>query len=465
MTSMNRRTALTGLMTAPLSGGASKASGGPSFRPYERDVRDVRDVLIRGAATVLTMDPKIGYGLLGEVHGADVLVRDRRVHAVGQGLDAPAGARLVDASGKLVMPGFIDVHNHLWQSSFRGGCSGQQLDGWLDGCHVPVLDALTPEHIFWFVLLSCVDVLGSGVTTVVDWLAPMPYPMYVKYFAALDRSGLRFVVAASNDARDTRLVPRLHRELVSSCPRASLQVAGSAFMAALDQLRADYGTARDLGVMYHCRLLETGDQRRGDPVRALREAGALGPGTLAAHAVHLTVEEMALLAGHDVRVAHCPLSNMRLGSGIMRLPELHRHGVKIGLGQDGAANDSSDYFALMKTAVGLQRAVHQRADVHPRIPEVLYMATLGGAEAIGMDDRVGSLTPGKAADLIIVDPHTANFAPRRDWTGQLVLNGQPHNVSHVFVDGVEVKKDGQVMSVDAAETVARAERASRALHG
>lgn len=114
----------------------------------------------------------------------------------------------------------------------------------------------------------------------------------------------------------------------------------------------------------------------------------------------------------------------------------------------------------MKAAVGLQRARHEDAEVYPGIPAVLRMATLGGAEAIGMDDRVGSLTPGKRADAIVLDPGTLNFAPRIDWTSQIVLNGQPPNVSDVYIDGHRRKADGTLTGVDVERVVREAESAA-----
>jgi 5-methylthioadenosine/S-adenosylhomocysteine deaminase len=166
------------------------------------------------------------------------------------------------------------------------------------------------------------------------------------------------------------------------------------------------------------------------------------------HAIHLTSQEIDTLARHDVRVAHNPLSNMRLAAGRMLLPEMKAKGIKVGLGLDGGTNDNSDFFALMKVAVGLQRAHAQRADVSPTVPDVLRMATLGGAETLDLQGSIGSLTPGKRADLLIINPDNANFAPRWDWPSQLVFNGQPSDVEFVFIDGKVRKAHGKVLDVN-----------------
>jgi 5-methylthioadenosine/S-adenosylhomocysteine deaminase len=261
------------------------------------------------------------------------------------------------------------------------------------------------------------------------------------------------------------LVPRVKKELLDPLPLASAQVSTHAGMATVDRLRRFGELARDLGVMLNSHVLEHHSDRGDDPIRALRLAGALGPDLLMNHAIHLTDDEIALAAEHQVRVAHCPLSNMRLASGIIRLPALHTHGVKVGLGHDGGTNDTSDMFNVMKAAVGLQRAVHQDPEVHPTIPAVLRMATLGGAECVGMADRIGSLTPGKCADVVVLDPGTLNFAPRFDWIGQIVLNGQPPNVSHVFVDGRMRKAHGALLDVDTDTVVREAELAAAHVRG
>ncbi|MEU4844903.1 amidohydrolase family protein [Streptomyces gilvosporeus] len=468
---LSRRGLLAGLGGVPLAAAAgmpdgdrqerAQAPGGPPRLRGER-----RTTVLRGAELVLTMDPGIGRGELGELDGGtDVLLHDGRIAALGRDLPVPRGARVVDATGQLVLPGFVDLHNHLWQSSIRGGCATQDLYGWMSGCERVTLPRIGPRDMYRFVHLAALDALTAGVTTVVDWVHPIPYETSERYVRALDDAGLRFVYAAAQGADAVALVPKVKKNLLDPLPLASAQVAVRAGMPALAELREFREVARDLGVMVNAHVLENRRDRRDEPVRSLRESGVFGPDLLMNHAVHLTGEEIALTGEHDVRVAHCPLSNMRLASGIMPLPALHRCGVRAGLGHDGGTNDTSDMFALMKAAVGLQRARHEDAGIHPTIPAVLRMATLGGAECLGMADRIGSLTPGKRADVLVLDPATLNFAPRFDWTGQIVLNGQPPNVSYVFVDGRLRKAAGELVDVDTARVVREAERAAAHVRG
>ncbi|NDZ82324.1 amidohydrolase family protein [Streptomyces sp. SID10853] len=307
--------------------------------------------------------------------GTDVLLRDGKIAAVGKGLDVPHGARVVDAAGKLVLPGFVDIHNHLWQSSIRGGCSDQDVTGWLAACNRTVLPKIDAQDMYGFVHLAALDALQTGVTTVVDWVHPIPYETSERYVRALHDSGLRFVYAMTQSGADRHLIPEVKKDFLDPLPLASAQVAVHAGMDEIKDLRLLHEVSRDLGLMINSHVLENRNDRKDEQIRALREVGAFGPELLMNHAIHLTDDEIALTGDHDVRVAHCPLSNMRLASGIMPLPAMHRRGIQAGLGHDGGTNDTSDMFNVMKAAVGLQRALHQDAGIHPTIPAVLRVAT------------------------------------------------------------------------------------------
>lgn len=455
----SRRHVLGGLgmaAAAPLvlGAGRSRPHGGPPSG---------RGVMLRNAAVVLTMEPALGEGPLGTVEGADVLMRDGAIAAVGKRLPAPPGTHVIDTTGRLVMPGFVDVHTHLWQSSMRGGCADRDLFGWLADCNRATFSRITPADMYRFVRLGALDSVQSGVTTLVDWVDALPYDTTVQYVRALAGTGVRFTYAMFQAEREASLISRTKKELIDPLPLASAQVATHAARAIEGLNRLHWEIARDLGVMLNSHVLERSEQHADDPIGTLTDIGALGPRLLMNHAIHLTDDEIAAVAAHDVRVAHCPLSNMRLASGIMRLPDLGRRGVKAGLGQDGGTNDSSDFFALMKTAIGLQRARALQTSVFPQVHDVLRLATLGGAEAIGMADTVGSLNPGKRADVIVIDPAALNFAPRFEWINQIVFNGRPENVRAVFVDGRPLKLDGRLVDIDTDRVVREAETAATRL--
>ena len=421
--------------------------------------RGDRLLLIRNAALILTMDPGLGTGPLGVLEGGDVLFDQEKIIAVGRGLDAQ-GAEILDGTDRIVLPGFVDLHDHLLQSGIRGCGTHLDLIGWLAACARKLSNLeLSGAETAALVRLSTLGLIATGVTTVVDLVGPFSREAAEGHIGALADSGLRFAfayrAARTGGAEELR---RTKRELIDPNPRASLQVLA---VPTPQELSWSTQVARELGVLLHVHLLENIAQRQEAQFEALVDANALGPNLLVAHAIHLTDAEIAALAAHDVRVAHNPLSNMRLASGIIRFPELPQAGLKLGLGLDGGTNDTADMFNNMRAAVGLQRAKHLSASAYPTVSDVLRLATFGGAEALGMSSRIGSLTPGKQADVLVLTPRAVNFAPRIDWISQIVFNGQPENVEWVFVSGRPLKAKGRLVGVneaaivEAAETVAQ----------
>jgi 5-methylthioadenosine/S-adenosylhomocysteine deaminase len=421
--------------------------------------------LIRNAALVLTMDPALGVGELGVRERVDLLLEGDTIAQIGPNLKVQ-GARVIDATGRIVMPGFVDTHDHLFQSLIRGCGSDQDLKGWERACVDPLSRFdWKPGDAYRGVRLGTLDVISTGVTTVVDWSESITPRFVEENVRALLDSGLRFAFAyvGTPDPAVIAHMRHVKRTLIDPDPRATFQVGSRPGMGptVLPSLLAMSGLAKELGVKLHVHVLENIVQTQEQVFESLAQAGALGPSLLGAHAIHLSDAEIQVLAKHDVRVMHNPLSNMRLASGIMRLPELKRAGVQIGLGLDGGANDTADMFNTMRAAVGLQRATLRTASTVPTVSDVLRMATVDGAKLLDMDKQIGSLTPGKKADLIILDPRATNFAPRMEWISQIVFNGQPANVEWVFVDGRVLKARGRLVggvqpaaAVKAADEVA-----------
>jgi 5-methylthioadenosine/S-adenosylhomocysteine deaminase len=398
------------------------------------------------------MDSTVGTGELGIVEDADILLDGDKIAEVGKNLQGN-GAQIVDAKGKIVMPGFVDVHNHLWQSLIRGCGNDKDVIDWLDTCVLPLFNpniALTETEAYAGVRLSTLDLITTGITTTVDWSHAFTTQFVRGNIRALSDSGLRFVFAYFGQA-DPAIIANMKlvkQTLIDPNPRATFQTASQPSVALRPHLIAMSHLAKELGVKFHVHLLVNIAHRDEKPFDLLKEANALGPDLLAADAIHLTNKEIDILAEHDVRILHNPVSNMRSASGIIRLPDLKQAGLQVGLGIDGGTNDTSDMFNTMRAALGLQRAKSLQADIFPTVADVLRMATVDGAKLLDMFDHIGSLTPGKKADLIIINPRKVNFAPRFEWISQIVFNGQPVNVEWVFADGQPLKRKGELVDVD-----------------
>lgn len=442
-----------------LSGCQSTNSPAPASTQKSQltQLGQAKTILIKDAALVVSMDPDLGEGNLGLLKDADILLKGDRITKIGKGIQAP-DAFVLDARGKIVMPGFVDVHNHLWQSVIRGCGADQELISWLEQCVFPLSEAqITGREAYAAAKLSTADLINTGVTTVVDDSHSYNPEFVEGNIQALNESGLRFVYAYCGSKDSFAHMEQIKTEVIDPNPKASFQVCAHPALALLEWLKDTSQQAKKMQVPLNLHLLESQKQLADKPMRAMELAGSFDGKLLLNHVIHLTDSEIAKLAKHDARVAYNPVSNMRLASGIFRFAEMKEAGVKVGLGLDGGTNDTSDFFATMKAAIGLQRAKTLNPKASPTVEEVLRMATLGGAEVLDMEDRIGSLTPGKSADLLILNPQKVHFAPLWDWLSQVVLNGRPSDVEYVFASGKALKVEGEVLNMSEAELVEEAQ--------
>jgi len=420
--------------------------------------------LIRNASLILTMDPHLGAGgSLGQLEHADLLIVGDRIAAVGANLAGPDGVRLIDGRGLIVMPGFVDTHDHLWQSLIRGCAADDDLNGWLNRCVFPLnTSPFSETDAYAGVRLSTTGLIDTGVTTVVDWSHAFN-PGFVRgNLRALTDSKMRFVFAMLGAQSDGSDIIAAKQEFIDGNPLATLQVAAHPTPFLATHVADMTAVAQLLGVKLHVHLLENISQVAEDPLGVLQAAGAfaLGRDLYTAHSIHLSDANIATLATLDAAVSHQPLSNMRLASGIMRYPDIEAARIRIGLGLDGGTNDTTDAFNNMRAAVGLQRAKSFAPNASPTVAAVLRAATLGGAEALDMENQIGSLTPGKQADAIVIEPHALTFAPLLRTVNQIVFNGQPQHVQWVFVAGRALKEMGRVQGVDQGELLKAAQIAT-----
>lgn len=440
-------------------------------------------LLIKGA-TLLTMDPD-----LGEIDEGDVEIRDGRIVAVGRDLVA-VDAESLDGSSLIALPGFVDTHWHAWGTLLRGVVGDGKEHGWF-ARKAQLGPHLTPDDVATGVRLALLEGLSAGVTTVHDW---NHYVLSEEHAAADIESALRCGIRVHFSAGPPTAAPQLDlEEMRSALPGATVSVDEPTDMDEIVRLRdtwaprsegrlsvgvnvrgpsrstpevyrREWADAREraLPIAMHC----AGTRAEADRIRqveVLDGEGLLGADLLLAHCLYLSSRERSLCAEHGIPISVSPLSELRLAMGMPTITELREAGVSVSLSLDTTAiTANADVFQAMRVAVGLESARHGDAcTLSPR--DVLAIATIEGARALGLGETTGSLTPGKRADLILVRADAVNIAPVVDPAVAVVHSAQPANVDTVIVDGRVLKRDGGLAGVDLPGVVRDAEEALRAL--
>jgi len=437
--------------------------------------------LLRGA-TLLTQDPACS-----PVLHADLLVEGDRIVAIGVvGSSIPPGrlqpgCEIVEAAGKLVLPGLVNTHVHTSQQLGRGLADDVDLLTWLRERTWPFESALTLEDSHFSTLACGIELIRSGVTTFAEaggWHVD-------GMGAAIDRLGLRAVLCQS--------VMDLAEGLPegwSNAPQALIDLQrrqherwhGAAdgrvrhwfglrtvFNCSDELMHRTKAEADRQGVGIHMHVAEIPGEiaymraRSGaGTVEHLHRLGLLDRNLLAVHAVWLTARELDLFALHDVKVSHCPAAAMRV-LGFAFVPEMLDRGITVGLGTDGApSNNRMDLIDEMH----LTALIHKGRRLDPAVmpaQAVLRMATLGGARALLMDDEIGSLSVGKKADLIVVDPRDAATLPVHDPTSAMVYSMHSSNVEASMCNGRWLMRDRKVLTVDEDEIVGAIQQRAEAI--
>jgi cytosine/adenosine deaminase-related metal-dependent hydrolase len=418
------------------------------------------------------MDPGIG------VVAGDVLVNGAVIEAVGPDLDpGPAPARVIDAAGMLVIPGLVQTHVHLVQTLFRGAADDMDLLEWLRGRIWPLEGAMDEDSTRASARLGLAELIASGTTTILDMGS-------VNHAAAIceeaGAAGIRAVVGklmmdagqgvpfglrektSDSLAAAEKLVERHHgshdgRVRVAFAPRFALSCTE-------DLLREAAALARRRGVVFTTHASENPtethivrEQRGVENVTYLIELGAAGPNVFLAHCIWLTAHDMRLLRETGTRVVHCPSANLKLGSGIAKVPELKAAGINVTLGADGApCNNNLDPWHEMRLAALLHKP---RVGVTAMDAKTVFaMATSDAAEALDMPGRIGCLRPGAKADIVLVREDGPHCRPGGDAFGRLVYAHRASDVHLTMCDGRVLYQDGSWKTLDMPRVVRDAMR-------
>jgi 5-methylthioadenosine/S-adenosylhomocysteine deaminase len=437
----------------------------------------VSEVVFRGG-TILTIDPQ------HRVLAGDVATRDGAIVQVG-GDYAPQtdDYAILDCTACVVMPGLVQAHVHTCQTLARGRADDLELLDWLRAVIWPYEASLDEAGAAAASELACAELLLGGTTAILD-MAPVHHTDAI--FVAAERSGIRATIGKAMMDADDPHIPAGLRETTAQSLDESAHLIERWHGAANDRLRYAYAPrfvlsctdellrevgvqAKARGVRIHTHASENKGEialvreRFGkDNIVVLDELGLLGPHTCVAHCIHLSRDERALLAARGAHVCSCPSSNLKLASGVCPVPELIAAGVNVAIGADGApCNNNLDGFMELRLA-----ALLHKPRVGPRTlpaPEAVRLATLGGAAALGLADKIGSLEVGKRGDIIAVDIDTLHSTPATSPWSQIAYSAQSRDIRHVAVDGAIVVRDSVLLTLDVSRVRDRARKAAARL--
>ncbi|MFO7635096.1 MAG: amidohydrolase [Caldilinea sp.] len=415
-----------------------------------------------------------------------------RIDALGTTaeLDAAyAAPRVIDATGRALFPGLLNIHTHLFQSAVKGLGEDMAVEQWVKAVTFPTVEAIDAEETYLLTMVSCLENLRSGATTVMDFMYSLEDPaLHTAVIQAMIDSGLRGRYTRTIvDTGEVMGVPAVMRQPVEQS-LAHAQMLQAQYNGAYNErlniglaigviwgitepgLRAVRRVADATGMTITMHVNESpydnvsAQERWGrNTIPMLAETGVLGPDFIAVHCVHMTDEDIDLFVQHNVPVAYNAVSNMYLGSGIAPITRMADAGLTIGIATDGSgSNNSQDMLETLKFSALLQKV--GRTDPSCVLAQrALDWATRGGARAIGMADQVGSLAPGMKADFFLVNPFTPKAIPVHDPVATLVYSAGQANVETVVVDGRVLMQDGAFVHLDEAQLLRNAQRAAQNL--
>jgi len=371
--------------------------------------------------------------------------------------------------GRALIPGLVNLHGHAAMSLFRGFADDLPLMAWLNDRIWPAEKKHVSEaFVRDGTLLAAAEMLAGGVTTCNDMYF-FPRAAGEAFLQAGMRATLGMIVldfpsAYASDADDYLAKGLALRDELKDEPLLAFAFAPHAPYTVSDATFARINTlAEQLGLPIHTHIHETDDEIRDSlkqygvrPLERLARLGLLGPNFIGVHAVHVNEAEIGLLAQHGCHLAHCPTSNLKLASGIAPVADLLRAGVNLGLGTDGAAsNNRLDLFGEMRLAALLAKGASGDPAILPAA-SALRAATLDAARALNLDSQIGSIVPGKRADLVAVDLHALSGQPVFDPVSHLVYVAGREHVTHVWVDGRMKLNDRRLVDLDIDDLTARA---------
>ena len=428
----------------------------------------IPSILVTGAI-VLTMDPTIG-----DFAAGDVLIEGDRIARVAASIAPPEGATVIDGRGKIVVPGFVNCHMHTWQTGLRGLTSNWTLFEYFRWVHAGLATVYRPEDIYVATLAGALGQINAGATTLGDWCHNNPTPAHTDAaVAALLESGIRAVFLHGSPKPDP--APGAPHFSEMPHPRGEIErlrggalsdphgrvTLGMAILgphySTLDVALADFRLAREHGLVVSMHQ-GGGEPRAPGGWEALEGEGLMGPGVNVVHGNSLTDEQIVRFVRAGVTFTVTPENEMTQGHGWPITGRVLRAGGRPSFGVDIESLVSTDMFTVARMALGCQRALDNAGEreANGGIPETstvttrqaLDWITMEGARAVGLEETVGSLTPGTRADVVVLDATDWNMCPVHDPYSTVVMQANVGNVEDVIVGGVFRKRGGRLIWTD-----------------
>ena len=405
-----------------------------------------------------------------------LLIKNDLIAEISDEIDESNVDNIIDATGKILLPGFVNTHTHLSMTLFRGLADDLSLDSWLNDHIWPMEANLNGDYCYIGALLAAVELIKSGTTTLSDMY------FYMEDVArAIDEAGLRAVLSYGmidfGDAERREAELKENLTLFENCNGMadgrikvflgphSPYTASEELLIKVRQLADEY----NMGIHIHVsetekEINDVSEEKGLRPFEYLDKIGLLGPDVVAAHCVWLSDNEIDIIKKNDVKVSHNPCSNMKLASGIAPVSKLIEKDICVSIGTDGASsNNNLDLIEELKTASLLQKV----STLDPNVlnsHEALAMGTIKGAEALGLDDEIGSIEVGKKADIILIDTNSANMVPDSSTlTSNVIYSANGSNVDTTICNGKILMENKQLTILDEQEIYAKAREAIKNL--
>ncbi len=387
----------------------------------------------------------------------DIYISEKRIEKIGKNIEPKKDTQIIYAKDKICMPGLINTHTHLSMSIFRETLDGYTLQDWLNKKIWPMEDKLTEEDMYYASLLSCIEMISTGTTFAND-----QYFMTESTIKAANELGMRLQVTRTvNDVAGLgkeRLeeLEKLIEEYNNKYDNITLNVGIHGLnTTGRETLKKSIELAKKYNLPVHIHFCENTNETLEikkeynveSPVEVLKKYFTETHNILA-HVVKVTDKEIEEMSNMDISIAHCPVSNLRLGCGVAKIQKMQEKGINVTLGTDGQGSGSNlDLFDTMKFAGLLQKGVFENSK-NMESYDILKMATINGAKALGLERELGSISEGKYADMILIDLNTEVCQPMGNIFSDIVYNCKGTNVESTIINGKIVMKNHNILDID-----------------